>query len=40
MKATKAVQPQGKNTFFAGLWDNDLQRYKAVNGRYLNIGGA
>lgn len=40
MKATKAVAPQGRNTFFAGLWDENLKRNKPVNGRYLNIGGA
>lgn len=40
LKATKAAAPSGRNTFFAGAWNDDLQRFKPVNGRYLNIGGA
>lgn len=40
MKATKAMAPQGSNSFMAGLWDNNLQRNKPVDGRWLRIGGA
>lgn len=40
MKATKALAPQGSNSFMAGLWDNGLQRNRPVDGRYLRIGGA
>lgn len=40
MKATKAIAPQGSNSFMAGLWGNGLERTKSVNGHYLRIGGA